>query len=219
MEDILNLEGVEPVIFQRGEVLIEQDAPLIYVYYLQSGKCYRESISEGGQSVFHGYKSAFGSMYDALVGVLSAFSREGLSESHFVATERICAYRIPKQYVLDYYAQHHDLMCELLAELLDVNRQNMRTFNARTEGRVPNHLCKMLYYNAFVDQDERLRVKPEFSSFVRLSQKLGVHKVTVSKMMRALRHEEVLYTEGRKIYIRDKEKLLAYAMNEHQLFY
>lgn len=219
MEDILNRDGVELVKFQRGDVLIKQGQLVTEVYYLQQGSCYRTSTSEGGNDVFYDYKNAYGSFYDATVGLVAAFSHDGTSDCHFVASDNICAYRIPVEYIFDYYESHPILLRNLIAICLEKNRQNIWIFNARKEGRVPNQLCKLMYFNSYLDNDGYWRVKEEYSSFIRLSQKLGVHKVTVSKMMRALRKENVLFTEGRQIFIKDRELLFAYAMNERQLSY
>ena len=111
------------------------------------------------------------------------------------------------------------MLKQLLAISIDKQRQISWLFAARQEGRVPNQLCKLLYFNSYLAEDGRRRVHPDYSSFIRLSQKLGVHKVTISKMIRALREEGIIVTEGRRVYIVDADKMLAYIMNERQLSY
>lgn len=219
MEDLLNRTGVKRLTFYRGDYIIKQGELVEAIYYLETGRCYRGAQTEGGNEVFFDFKMAFGSFYDALVGVLAMFSSDQKSECNFIATELTCAYRIPVDIAMNYFSEDPVMLKQLLAISIDKQRQISWLFAARQEGRVPNQLCKLLYFNSYLAEDGRRRVHPDYSSFIRLSQKLGVHKVTISKMIRALREEGIIVTEGRRVYIVDADKMLAYIMNERQLSY
>lgn len=219
MEDLLNRSGVKRVIFYRGDYIIRQGEPVDNIYYLETGRCYRGAKTEGGNEVFFDFKTAFGSFYDALVGILAMFSNDQVSECNFIATEPVCAYRIPVDVAMAYFSEDADLLKGLLAVSIEKQRQISWLFAARQEGRVPNQLCKLLYFNSYLTEEGRRRVSPDYSSFIRLSQKLGVHKVTISKMMRALREQGAIVTEGRRVFITDTDLMLEYIMNGRQLIY
>ena len=47
-KEFIDLPGVEPCFFRKGDYLIECGEPLEYIYYLRKGTVYRELVTDKG---------------------------------------------------------------------------------------------------------------------------------------------------------------------------
>ena len=79
-------------------------------------------------------------------------------------------------------------------------------------------LCTMLARNAMRDANGKHVLKEPFS-YAELARRIGVHQVTVARIMRELIAEGTLSRSGHRIFVENSEQLLRYAREELQLKY
>ena len=90
-------------------------------------------------------------------------------------------------------------------------------FRSFQEGRIANRLCRILI-SCSENVKTGLVISKDYT-FTEMASMLGVHHVTVSRIIRALCEEGVLKKEEGALRILDFDKLSCYAKNEDTLSY
>lgn len=205
---ICELESAIPCHFAKGTYLIRQDDPIQYVYYLLEGSCERIEFSESGEEILFNTKISHGGL-EAIVGLNNLWVPTETSFSSFVAKTDLFCYRVDAP-IFKQEMQKHTI---LLDEIITMNLRNylaLRTlFKSRQERRTPNQVCALLLKHA-ITTDKGLYVAKKLSN-VSISRQLGVHQVTVAKIMSFLQKEMILKRTSAGIQILDLSQLTDYA--------
>lgn len=209
------MDGVVKCEFEKGSYIIRQGDMMDFLYYLVSGTCYRTLITEKGDEIIYGIKESNNSIH-SMLGVLTLFSN-GVSEYHFIAKSKCRCYKIPKEAFFEYVQDDANILSQLLHMATDNIRELVDSLQARNEGKVGNRLCKFLLSNA-QDKQGVLLVSKGYSNAT-ISKFLGIHKVTVAKILRALKEEGIIRKEKDGIFILNEKKLTSYAMDEKIIDY
>lgn len=217
MQELLKQPGVVQCNFKKGDYLIRQGEEIKYLYYLQTGSCYRTTLSEKGVELIFSVKKSSPNFIQSLVGVLVLYT-DGVSMSNFIAKSDCKCYRIPTQIFLQYVNNNPETLKELLTMAMKELRELAKSFLARQEGKVANRLCAQLLNNARLTGG-KLVVSKEYSKNAVLARFLGIHKVTVAKITRVLKEQGVITKEGQNIIILDEKRLTAYANAEEIIEY
>jgi CRP-like cAMP-binding protein len=217
MHKLLEYPDVVKCKFKKGEYLIRQGEKVEYLYYLDKGSCYRTTVTEKGDEIIFSIKEASDNFTQSLAGVLILYS-DGYSMSNFVAKVSCDCYRVPKGLFLQYVQDKPDLLQQLLTMAMSELRDLADTFQARQEGKVANRLCELLLKNSTL-KDDKLLVSKDYSNNAVIGRFLGIHKVTVAKIIKALKEEGVILKERAGIIILDKERLTKYANAEKMIDY
>jgi len=215
--ELINMPGVGYCEFKKGESLIRQGEKIDSIYYLISGTCCRKTITEKGDEIIYGFKESK-EFVCALVGVLILYGN-GVSNSQFIARNKCCCYKIPKEVFLQFVADKPDILNRLLNMAMSEYRRLYLNFQARQEGKVANWLCELLLENNVRDKQGRLLVSKTFSNNAEVSRLLGVHKVTVAKILKSLKEEGIIDRNKVGIIILDKKSLETYANAEKSIKY
>ncbi|TGE34968.1 Crp/Fnr family transcriptional regulator [Desulfosporosinus fructosivorans] len=214
--DLLKIPGVVYCEFKNNGYIIRQGEKVDSIYYLVSGTCYRTSITEKGDEIIYGVKESNKSLVHSLLGVLVLYC-DGISSNHFIARSKCCCYKIPKEIFLQYVQDKPDLLTELLYLAMWELRELAGSFQARQEGKVANRLCKLLLIKAQTIQGKRLINKGYSNS--EISRFLGIHKVTVARILRVLKDEGIIDKQKEGIIILDEDRLDNYAQAEKMMDY
>ena len=107
---------------------------------------------------------------------------------------------------------------EVLHASLDEYTRMLSLFQVRREGAAAAKLCALILERAKKNEDDRL-ILPRKCTNVELSKLLSVHKVTVSRMIRALREEGVVERVTEGLVLLQPERLKRYAENKEVLIY
>ena len=215
--DLLKQLDVTRCEFKKGDYIIRQGEEVEFLYLLVKGTCHRATISEKGDEIIFGVKKPSDNLIQSLVGVLVLYTN-GISANNFIADSNCDCYRIPKQTFLDYVQDKTDLLNQLIYLAMSEFRELASTFQARQEGKVANRLCELLLKNAYKNQGKFV-VSKEYSNLNKVSRFLGIHRVTVAKVIKALKEERVIIKEENGIVILDEEKLISYAKAEKNIAY
>lgn len=214
--DLRKIPGVVYCEFKNNGYIIRQGEKVDFIYYLVSGTCYRKTITEKGDEIIYGVKESNKSLVHSLLGVLVLYS-DGISSNHFIARSKCCCYKIPKEIFFEYVQDKPDVLTQILHMAVRGYRELAGSFQARQEGKVANHLCNLLLKNAQIKQGKRL-IDKEYSNS-KLSQFLGIHKVTVSRILRVLKDEGIIDKQKEGIIILDEKRLENYAKAEKMMDY
>ena len=208
--DLLKMPGVTYCEFKKGESLIHQGEEVNYIYYLISGKCYRMCTTDKGDEVIYGVKES-NDFVKSLVGVLILYGKENrISSSEFIARNKCCCYRIPQKTFFAYVENKPEILTQLLHIAMSEYQELYNSFQARQEGKVANRLCALLLKHAQLNGG-RLLVNKTFSNNAEISRFLGIHKVTVAKILKALKEKGILDKDKDGIIIYDEKQMKVYA--------
>ena len=215
-----DLPGAVQCRFRKGERLIRAGEPIEYIYYMVKGSVYREVVTDKGYESILSKKGGSDDIAHSLVGILAAYNRNigGVSTSDFIAHTDCIAYRIPVEICKDYLRQHPILLEEVVCCALDEYNRVLKMFQSRREGSGAARLCALLLERSKILDDGRMAVSRKCTN-VELSKLLSIHKVTVSRMLRALKEEGVVERTPDGLIILDPKRLKQYADNALVLEY
>lgn len=217
-----NLPGVTQCRFKRGDYLIRAGESVDYVYYLLQGTVYRELISPSGRISILSSR-AKGSITQAVVGLLVIYrdtenvEKAPVSRYDFIAHTNCLAYRIPRLVLLDFMRQNPKLLEEIVILAVEEYTKLMVLFQAKTEGNVAGRLCGLLLERAR-ETEKGLLVSRKITN-VEMAKFLSVHKVTVARILRALKEEQMIMRTADGLLLLEPEKLRQYAENQIELKY
>ncbi|WP_031517836.1 Crp/Fnr family transcriptional regulator [Desulfofalx alkaliphila] len=214
--DLIKQPGVVLCKFKKGDYIIRQGEEIQYLYYLEKGSCRRSTITEKGDEIVFGIKDSSKEFVQRVLGVLILYS-DGVSVSNFIAEEDCRCYRIPKDTFTEYVQDKPDILNSLVSLAMYELRELKKSFQARQEGKVANRLCELLLNNAY-HKNGKLIVNKKYS-LTKISQFLGIHRVTVAKILKSLRDEGVITREKEGIVILDEKQLENYANAEKIIDY
>lgn len=189
------------------------------VYYLIKGTVYRELINDKGhESILSRKNNA--DVADALVGVLSLYNptHGAFSRYNFIAHTDCTCYRIPGEVCKAYLRSNPELLERVIQHSMREYNQILNLFQTHKEGMASAKLCALLLERA-KETEDGLRIVPRKCTNVELSKLLSVHKVTVSRMIRALREEGVVERATEGLVLLQPERLKRYAENKEVLIY
>ena len=202
-------------VFQKGETIVAQGEWVEYVYYLEKGICYRTLTTDKGDEVIYNLKES-GQGIRSLIGVLTLYSR-GYSNYSFIAKTPCHCLRIPAKRFKDWAKDQPEVLLSLLLMAMDYYNELMIDFQSHQEGRVANRLCQLLLQNSQL-VDGQLIIGKSYTH-AELAAFLGIHKVTVSRILRSLRDEGVLTKTPAGLLVSNPARLRLYAEGQAKVPY
>ncbi len=212
---MLEVPGMVYCPIKKGEKILEQGEEVEYIYYLTKGTCYRVVLNDKGDEIIYGVKQT-DTLARSLVGVMSVYGG-GVSANSFVAQTDCEGYYIPKEEFLAYAKQNPELLDELLHMAAKEHYDLYLNFQFRQEGRIANRLCQMLLEQAKKTEDGQWRIDRSVTN-VKLGQFLGIHAVTVAKIMKQLKAEGIICRTAEGTLISDLQGLNAYAQGKKMVY-
>ena len=212
------LPGAVQCRFRKGERIIKMGEPTEYIYYLVKGTVYRELVTDKGyESIFSRKRTE--DIADSLIGVLALYNkRKGtVSRYDFIAHTDCVCYRVPKDVCMEYLRNHPVLLEQVLQHAMNEYTQIMDLFLSRRDGSAAARLCVLLLERA-KETEDGLMISRKCTN-VEISKLLSIHKVTVSRMLRALKEEGTVERSTAGLRILRPERLKQYAENEAILEY
>ncbi len=205
--------------FRKGERIIRAGEQLDYIYYLTKGTVYREVVTDKGYESILSRKSGVNDVVQCLVGILAVYNRRNgnTSSSDFFAYTDCTTYRIPVEVCKEYLRQHPALLEAVVYYAMDEYTRVLRLFQSRRDGSASARLCELLLERAR-ETEEGLIVSRKCTN-VEISKLLSVHKVTVSRMLRALKDNGCVERSATGLRLLRPDQLKQYAENELVLEY
>lgn len=220
MMNLIEMPGVHLATMKKGTVFIKQGEPVEYVYYLTKGYFYRIMTTVKGDEVIYSIKSASDDMARCLIGVFCLYGQNSsithigrTSSTDFVAMTDCEGYLVPKETFYEYIEHDPVLLSRLLDAMLDEYVRLIQNYQSHQEQSVANRLCQLLLEYSEPNKDNtarRVTVKN-----VDLAGFLGVHKVTVARIIKSLKDECVVERQSTTLTIINVPLLERYADGEH----
>lgn len=210
------LPGARLCCFKKGDILISDGEPISCLYYLIDGLVYREIITESGNETIVNMKTTKTPL-GALVGLLILYREDQISTSTFVAKTDCTCYKIPKESYLAMADKDPQIMKETLKLMMKEFVRLTDLYNGKREGDAASRLCQLLLEHS-QSEDGRIIVPTQWSN-MEMAKYLGVHSVTISRILKALKQNRCLYRSGAVLVISDWEKVTDYAQRKEPLNY
>ena len=206
---------VEYVVFKKGDYIGHQGAPLKYVHYLLEGSSKNIFLSENGQELVVNTKSATDT--DRIINAFGIFLKpEPYTQCDTIALEDCRCIQIPIKTFQDYLKTDNELMMSLLEIITTRHSELLYQVGFRQEGNTASSVCE--YLLKFADKNESYLPK-DLSKTSSIAQKLGIHAVTVSKVLGVLKKEGIIEKSSNTILIKNSKELRNYATKKKKMDY
>lgn len=210
----MDIEFLDLIHEQGTKLFIKKNRPFYqpddsmasnYAYYLESGACALTCLTKDGEEKIYLYFSS-----NRLVNfnpVMMKNYQGPYNQTHFflVAKTNCVVYQL-----------HEHVLNNLLKEsksfntfLLDVLSQNyvdaLNRFHQIQEESATIRLCRLLLTHS--DENHNKRILPDYFTYSEISKFLGIHPVTVARIMAKLKHYGYISKEGHSTIILKIEQL------------
>lgn len=204
------------VLFSKGDFVIHQGEEARSVYYLAEGICVRNSYTVRGDEITYGERIADGSA-SCLLGALSHYTDRRVHHTNFVARTNCVCHRVPAEefraFLDDNPAVLHDLVHLALHSYTELNEN----FQAKLKGLAPARIASYLLGN--MTHTAEGAILEERLNMSALARELGMHRITVGKIIHAFVEEGLVVYRGNTLVIVDAARLAAYAEGALKLDY
>ncbi len=200
--------------FKKGEYLISEGEEVKFVYYLIEGVVKRMQVDNAGvkRTLEKRDAQVIAGTIDAIIGIAMAYSTHETYYSSYVfkaMTDCKC-YRIEKNEYRKWAHEHNDILEDTIRLIIRENADlNDWIENKRYTGTMPMYVCQKLLLEA--EEHNGKYVLPQSFVASDMAFRMGIHKVTMSRIMRALKEVGVLKKVDKSWEIQDYEALVAFA--------
>ncbi len=168
----------------------------------------RNSFSLRGDEITYGERIADGSA-SCLLGALTLYTDKRIHDTNFVAKTRCACYVVPEDAFLDFLNNNvevlHDLVRLALRSYVELNAN----FHAKLKGLAPARIASYLLAHMRQSADGyELDCRLNMSA---LGRELGMHRITVGKIIRAFEGEGLVAFRGNSLVLLDPTRLQRYA--------
>lgn len=213
---IESLTHYPKIVFNRGEYIVRQGQAVEYIYYLAQGHCVRNAFTIKGDEIIYDEFIADNSVY-CLLGALTLYSPIILHETNFIAKTTCICYKIYYKDFFDFLSANPSVLHELLYRALSSYHTLNANFQAKQKGLAAARVCSFILENA-KNYHDRLLLEKKFT-ISEISRYLGMHRVTVNKIVLTLCDENILRHTKQGLLITDKKLLEQYATSQLKLNY
>ena len=217
--DLLNFPKAKKCHFEQGDIIINQGEEVSKLYFLVKGKVYRQMTTERGMETTLSIKnSANENNIEALIGVLVAYRKPRISNSMFVARTSCICLEIDTEDFLKEASSDAEILQEILYYSMEQYGSLIELYRSKQDKDTVAKLCQYLLVNIRVSRISGLKYVNKITN-IELAKYLGVHTVTVSRIIGALRKREIIEKKDGKIFVKDEESLQRLVNHEEELSY
>lgn len=213
-----HLPGVTTCKFKKGDYLLRRGLPMNAVFYLKKGAVKREVMSSNGDIHIMIIKES-GQIVGSIVGLLCIYDKafDGNCSDDFIAEEECVCYRVPIKVCKDFLRGQPELLEEIISLSVSVFDELERKVNSRKEHHGTALLCHFLLTKSHLTTEGPILSKKYTN--VEIGKYLSMHPVTVSRIINALKKEDVLERTSQGILIKESQQLQQYLAENKSLMY
>ncbi|MFP5528272.1 Crp/Fnr family transcriptional regulator [Peptococcus simiae] len=200
--------SAKQVSFSKGEYIIHQGDQLTHVYYISQGICERIEYAEDGNEILFSTKTSTKGL-EALVGLNNLWNPSPYSISSFRAITNLTCWQIDAANAKKHLSASTSILNAIVAMQAKNYISLRRLFKSHHERRVPSLVCHFLLDHAKADKGNWL--VPKNYTNAAIGRHLGVHPVTISRVLTFLRKRSILTRTEKGLYIINRQKLETYA--------
>lgn len=186
MSSLGQLRGAVRCSYEKGDYLVYQGEKIDYVYYLVSGICIGAvETEEGNEFLQDEIVSGKGVCSVAALGMV--FDNQGICTNGILALTKVECYRIETKVILEYLMANPGELIAFLANLMSKYVEVVKRYNSRCQIKTMDRLCQFILSHS-EDHDGHLILGKRYSN-QDLAKYMGVHPVTLSRMLTALKEK------------------------------
>lgn len=217
--DLLNFPNAKKCHFEQGDIIINQGEEVSKLYYLVKGKVYRQMTTERGMETTLTIKnSANENNIAALIGVLVAYRKPRISNSMFVARTSCICMEIAVDDFLKIASTDAELLQKILYYSMEQYGSLIELYRSKQDKDTVAKLCQYLLVNMKTNRINGLKYVNKISN-IELAKYFGVHAVTISRIISALKQKDIIDKKSGKIIIKNEEYLTSLINHEKELSY
>ena len=203
-------------IFQKGNYIARQGEAVEYIYYLTEGCCVRNNFTVKGDEII--YDERFGGAeVSSLIGALTLYCPIIIHQTNFIAKSMCICHKIYYKDFLEFLSLYPSVLHELLRMSMSSYQNLNANFYAKQKGQAPCRVCSFLLENVSLLNGNYILDK--HFSISEIARYLGMHRVTVNKIVLALCDERCCIHTDKGLLISDEALLQKYASGELKLDY
>lgn len=199
------------ICFKKGTFIIRQGDTVNFVYYLAKGICSRNALTSKGDEIIYDLRQADGSIH-CLLGASSVYLPESIHITNFTAQTNCVCHCLPKNEFIPFLTKNPEIFHELMYLVMEGYASLNENFKAKQEQHAANRLCAFMTKN-LVEKDGAFYLDKNCTNTY-ISKNIGVHRVTVVRIMKALENDGIIRRTGQSTQLLNLDLLLAYARNE-----
>ena len=217
--DLRNFPNAKKCHFEQGDIIINQGEEISKIYYLLEGKVYRQMTTERGMETTLSIKSSANeNNIEALIGVLVAYRNPRVSNGMFIAKTPCICLEIAIDDFIKYASKDAELLQKILFYSMDQYGNLLEFYRTKQDKDTVAKLCQQLLLNSKTGKTTGLKYVNKITN-IELAERLGVHAVTVSRIMGALKKKDIIVKKNGKIIIKDEEYMESLINHEEELSY
>ena len=202
--------------FEKNSYIARQGQAVEYIYYLAEGSCVRNLFTLKGDELIYDERVADQSV-SCLIGALTLYCPVVIHETNFIAKTACVCFKI---YFMDFFAFlscYPSVLHELLSMAMSSYQQLNANFHAKQKGQAAGRVCSFILENARTAAQTKILDKHFNSS--EIARYLGMHRITVNKIILALCEQKCLERRDEGIAVLDETALRSYIYSEKKLNY
>jgi len=171
------------IVFKKGDYLISQEEKIDYMFYLFSGSVIGSIIDiNGNEYMFDEILPQQGINSIAALGM--ALLDQTSTKFNFIALSETTCCKIPSSVIQEYLLQHPEQLLQFTKKLMGHYINTCQRLNTRNASHTIQDYCKFILQHSKKTNGEFILDK-KFNNN-EISQLIGVHPVTLSRMRTAL---------------------------------
>lgn len=211
IDEIRQLSGVISYTYPKGSYIFKQGDLIDFVYCLTSGTACRTFFSSEGEESIYRYLDEFD-----FLGSLAVITDNPSITYNIIAKTECKGYKIPHQIFKEYAEQNPIVLKSLLIRAVEELNHVTHNGLSMRQRKMGNRVCQLLLERA-VQIDQQLIV-PKSITYLELSKFLGIHSVTLSRILRVLSEQSVIKKTKKGIILLDIPQLTRFAEGEKFLY-
>ncbi len=190
--------------FKKGETMIRQGEEACCIYYLEKGKARRNAYTVRGDELVYDERVADNSS-SCLLGALSSYYPTRVHSTNFVAETNCVCRKVPVGDFRLFLHENPDIMDDLLYIAMQSYAMVDGNFRGKMRGLAPSRVATYLLQR--VTKNDGVYVYRTRLNASAISRDLGIHRLTVGKIIRALADEGIIVYQGDSFVVKLVERL------------
>lgn len=204
----------ECICVPKNTKIVDREKGVGPVYYLKSGVVALTDILEDGDERIYRYHRigeflGVFQLYNQVPGLPHAPVKTVNDIYDSVTKTESVLYKIDPEVFLRYAYENPEILVEHIRMVAKVNMNHCVRYTRMLKNLTANIICEVLL-DFSVERDGVYRMDKYFT-YAEIARYLGVHVVTVGRIMKKLSEEGIVGREGGQIVILDRERLTEYS--------
>ncbi|MGL4798562.1 MAG: Crp/Fnr family transcriptional regulator [Cellulosilyticaceae bacterium] len=199
--------------FPKGHVFYDVYENQTYVYCLAEGLCALTSLKDCGKEHIYYYLKP-PNIIGCIPAFINASHHTDISDESFfllVAKSSCTVYRLTQETFFEVIQKHPHLINVVLSNVVNTSRDLLKHSYLITEATASSKIASTLLSLSELKGSHYILHKS--FSYIELSKYLGIHHITVARIIAHFKDEGIIAKHGRSIILTDLENLKLYAQN------